>query len=121
MTGTDGNNTATRNDGIERRTNLHWRDLFEYAYRIACPLPESGLALCNAEPAHFPRAVLPDCFPEPYPQDITILSVPVGRVFSERSGKWSRQTRSPGCPSIIRRAPPCHGRPRSWNGFSLRD
>lgn len=90
MTGTDGKNTATRNDGIKRRTNLHLRDLFEYAYRIACPLLESGLALRNAGPAHFLRVVLHDSFPELHPQDIAILSVSVERVFRERSRKGSR-------------------------------
>jgi hypothetical protein len=84
MTGTDGNNTATRNDGIERRTNPHLRGLFEYAYRIACPMLESGLALRNAGPAHFLRVVLHDSFPDLHPQDIAILSVSVERVFMER-------------------------------------
>ncbi len=90
MTGTDGNNTATRNDGIERRTNLHLRDLFEYAYRIACPLLESGLAPRNAGPARFLRVALHDSSPDIHPQDIAILSVSVERVFSERSRKGSR-------------------------------
>lgn len=85
MTGSNGKNAEIWNDGTERRTNLHLRDLFEYAYRIACPLLESGQAVSNAGSAHFLRVVLRDSFPDLHPQDIAILSVSVERVFRERS------------------------------------
>lgn len=85
MTGSDGKGAATWSGGIERRTNRHLRDLFEYAYRIAYPLLDSGQAFSNAGSAHFLRVVLRDSFPDLHPQDIAILSVSVERVFRERS------------------------------------
>lgn len=85
MTGSKGDDAAIRNEGTERRTNLHLRDLFESAYRIAYPLLESGQTLSHAGSAHFLRVVLHDSFPDLRPQDIAILSVSVERVFRERS------------------------------------
>jgi hypothetical protein len=85
MTGSNGKDTAAWNEGLERRTNLHLRDLFENAYRVAYPLLDSGQALSNAGSAHFLRVVLHDSFPDLHPQDIAILSVSIERVFRERS------------------------------------
>ncbi|OIR18200.1 hypothetical protein GALL_15270 [mine drainage metagenome] len=85
MTGSNGKDGAIRNEGTERRSNLHLRDLFEYAYRIACPLLESGQTVSNAGSAHFLRVVLHDSFPDLHPQDIAILSVSVECVFRQRS------------------------------------
>lgn len=85
MTGSNDKDAATLRDGTERRTRPHLRDVFEHAYRVACPVLDSSQSLSNAGSAHFLRVVLHDYFPELQLQDIAILSVSIERVFRERS------------------------------------
>ena len=85
MTGSDDKGATTWNEGGERRTNQHLRDLFDYAYRVAYPLLDSRQAYSKEGSAHFLRVALHDSFPDLHPQDIAILSVSVERVFRERN------------------------------------
>lgn len=82
MTVSNDNETAARHDGTERRTHPHLREVFEQAYRVAYPMLDSRQ---TAGSAHFLRVVLHDAFPDLHPQDISILSVAIERVYRERS------------------------------------
>jgi hypothetical protein len=73
---------AAKHDGTERRTRPHLREVFEQAYRVAYPMLDSQQ---TAGSAHFLRVVLHDVFPDLHPQDISILSVAIERVYRERS------------------------------------
>ncbi len=84
MTGSNDKTTSTRHDGVERRTRLHLRDVFDRAYVIAYPLLDSNRAHLETG-SHFLRVVLHDAFPELHKQDIAILSVSIETVFRTRN------------------------------------
>jgi len=85
MTGFNYENSATGYAGTERRANFKLRDVFEQAYRLAFPLMDSGQVAKVGSTTHFLRVILHDAFPDLHPQDISILSVSIERVFRERS------------------------------------
>ena len=82
MTVSNDNETAGGHDGTERRTRPHLREVFEQAYGVAYPMLDSQR---TSGSAHFLRVVLHDAFPDLHPQDISILSVAIERVYRERS------------------------------------
>lgn len=85
VTASNDKEAAARHDGTERRTRPHLREIFDQAYRIACPMLDSQQTPNNAGSAHFLRVVLHDAFPDLHMQDIAILSVAIERVYFERS------------------------------------
>ena len=82
VTGSNEKEAAAKHDGTERRTHPHIREIFEQAYQVACPMLDPQQ---TAGSAHFLRVVLHDAFPDLHPQDISILSVAIERVYRERS------------------------------------
>jgi hypothetical protein len=82
VTGSNDKEAATRHDGTERRTRPHLREVFDQAYRVVYPMLDSQQTTGSA---HFLRVVLHDAFPDLHPQDISILSVAIERVYRERS------------------------------------
>jgi hypothetical protein len=87
MTGSNDKGAATGQDGAERRTRPHIREIFEEAYLVAYPMLVSEQ---NAGSTHFLRVVLHDSFPHLHLQDIAILTVAIERVYRERSKTDSR-------------------------------
>lgn len=81
MTGSNNKESATHNDGVDRRTRPNLRALFDHAYQVAFPLLDPK----QSGSSHFLRIVLHETFPDLHQQDIAILSVSVERVFRERS------------------------------------
>jgi len=82
MIGSSDKEAATRHDGTERRVRPHLREVFDQAYRVVYPMLDSQQTTGSA---HFLRIVLHDAFPDLHPQDISILSVAIERVYRERS------------------------------------
>jgi hypothetical protein len=84
VTGSNDNTVATRHDGTERRTQVHLREIFDQAYRVAFPLLDSSQNTKSDGSTHFLRVVLHDSFPDLHLQDVAILSVSIERVYRER-------------------------------------
>jgi hypothetical protein len=82
MNGSSDKEAAARHDGTERRTRPHLREVFDQAYRVVYPMLDSQQTTGSA---HFLRVVLHDAFPDLHPQDISILSVSIERVYRERN------------------------------------
>ena len=82
MNGSSDKEAAARHDGTERRTRPHLREVFDQAYRVVYPMLDSQQTTGSA---HFLRVVLHDAFPDLHPQDISILSVAIERVYRERN------------------------------------
>jgi hypothetical protein len=85
MTGTNFDNAGASYTGADRRANFRMREIFEQAYLVALPMLESEQAAQPGSATHFLRVVLHDVFPDLHPQDVSILSVSIERVYRERS------------------------------------